>query len=118
MHHAYTDAVPHRLISSVESPLALLHDLGQLQADHLEVVGWSLWFDAAAFYEHHIALLSRLLRSAARARVPEVPCPSEATSLLLPAAGAAPAAVDFRPGARRGLGPEPGHRGQRRPLDV
>jgi hypothetical protein len=36
------------------------HDLGQLQADHLEVVGWSLWFDAAAFYEHHIALLSRL----------------------------------------------------------
>ena len=31
LHHAYTDAVPHRLISSVESPLALLHDLGQLQ---------------------------------------------------------------------------------------
>ena len=36
------------------------HDLGQLQADHLEVVGWSLWFDAAAFFEHHIALLTRL----------------------------------------------------------
>jgi hypothetical protein len=36
------------------------HDLGQLRADHLEVVGWSLWFDAAAFYRNHIALLRRL----------------------------------------------------------
>jgi hypothetical protein len=36
------------------------HDLGQLQVDHLGVVGWSLWFDAAAFYENHIALLNRL----------------------------------------------------------
>jgi hypothetical protein len=36
------------------------YDLGRLRADHLEAVGWSLWFDAAAFYRNHIALLRRL----------------------------------------------------------
>jgi hypothetical protein len=36
------------------------HHLGVLETDHLGAVGWSVWFDAARFYRHHLALLARL----------------------------------------------------------